>query len=138
MKRETFEVQGGTAMGIAGATARATYRDGPRVIELEILDAGGASGILAMISGLHSGERETDTTHERSYQIDRRKYTEKRWKDDSQAELSVVLANGVMLNASAQRVPLAALSGALAALGLEKLEAVQPSPMPAGPAPATR
>lgn len=128
MKRETFEVQGGTAMGIAGATARATYRDGARVIDLEVLDAGGASGILAMISGLQSGERETDTTHERSFQLDRRKYTEKRWKDESQAELNVVLANGVMVNASGRGVPLAALNASVAALGLERLEMVQPAP----------
>ena len=125
-------------MGIAGATARATYRDGARVIDLEVLDAGGASGIVAMISGLLSGQRETETTHERSYQLDRRKYTEKRWKDDSQAELSVVLANGVMVSANARGVPLAALTASVTALGLEKLEMVQPAPPVAGSAPGSR
>jgi hypothetical protein len=138
MRRETFEVQGGTAMGIAGATARATYRDGARSIDLEVLDAGGASGILAMISGLQSGERETESTHEKSYQRDRRKYTEKRWKDDSRAEMNVVLANGVMLNVNAQGVPLPALAASIAGLGLERLEVVQPPPPVAGPGPGPR
>ncbi len=128
MKRESFEVQGGAAMGIAGTTARATYREGDREVDLEVLDAGGAAGILAMISGLASGERETETTHEKSYQVDKRKFTEKRWKDDSEAELSIVLANGVVVTANARGVPMKTLMSSVKALGLEKLEAVQPAP----------
>jgi len=128
MKRESFEVQGGAAMGIAGTTAKATYRDGDREIDLEVLDAGGAAGILAMISGLAAGERETETTHEKSYQLDKRKFTEKRWKDDSEAELSIVLANGVVVTANARGVPMKTLMSSVRALGLEKLEAVQPAP----------
>jgi hypothetical protein len=127
MKRETFEVQGGTAMGVAGTTAKATYREGERRIDLEVLDAGGASGILAMISGLQSGERETETTHEKSYQTDKRKFTEKRWKNNQRAELSIVLANGVMITANARGVPFDTLSSSVQSLGLEKLEVVQPA-----------
>ena len=130
MKRESFEVQGGTAMGVAGATARATYREGDREVDLEVLDAGGAAGILAMISGLQTGERETETTQEKSYQLDKRKYTEKRWKDDSKAELNIVLANGVMVTANARGVPLSTLVSSIKALGLEKLEVVQPAQAP--------
>ena len=128
MKRESFEVQGGTAMGVAGTTARASYRDGDRKIDLEVLDAGGASGILAMISGLQSGERETETTHEKSYQADKRKYTEKRWKNNERAELNIVLANGVMVTANGRGVPFDTLSSSVQSLGLEKLEVVQPQP----------
>jgi hypothetical protein len=132
MKRESFEVQGGAAMGIAGTTARATYRDGDREVDLEVLDAGGAAGILAMISGLATGERETETTHEKSYQVDKRKFTEKRWKDDSEAELSIVLANGVVVTANARGVPMNTLTSSVKALGLDKLEVVQPAAAPAG------
>ena len=88
-----------------------------------MLDAGAASGILAMISGLQSGERETETTHEKSYQVDKRKYTEKRWKSGERAEFSVVLANGVMVSAKGRGVPFDELSSSVQALGLEKLEA---------------
>lgn len=132
MKRETFEVQGGTAMGVAGTTAKATYREGKSEIALEVLDAGGASGILAMITGLQSGERETETTHEKSYQANKRKYTEKRWKNNQRAELSIVLANGVMVTANARGVPFDTLSSSVQALGLEKLEVVQPAPASSG------
>jgi hypothetical protein len=131
MKRESFEVQGGAAMGVAGTTARASYRDGDREVDIEVLDAGGAAGILAMISGLAVGERETETTHEKSYQVDKRKFTEKRWKDDSEAELSVVLANGVVVTANARGVPMSKLTSSVKALGLEKLEVVQPGQAPA-------
>jgi hypothetical protein len=127
MARASFEVQGGAAMGIAGTTARATYREGDREVDLEVIDAGGAAGILAMISGLQVGERETETLHEKSYQVDKRRFTEKRWKDDSQAELSIVLANGVMVTASARGVPMRTLTSSVKALGLEKLEVVQPA-----------
>ncbi|MBA3479071.1 MAG: YIP1 family protein, partial [Lautropia sp.] len=130
LKRESFEVQGGTAMGVTGATARASYRDGDKAIDLEVLDAGGASGILAMISGLQSGERETESTHEKSYLLDKRKYTEKRWKDNQRAELMIVLTNGVMVTANARGMPLDALHSAINALGLDKLEAVQAAPAP--------
>ncbi len=128
MKRETFEVQSGTAMGVAGATARATYADGDRRIDVEVLDAGGASGILAMISGLHSGESETETTHEKSYQSNKRKITEKRWKNGARAELDIVLANGVLVSAKSKGVPFETLNSAVQSLGLEKLEVVPPAP----------
>src|SRR5690606_7782572 len=107
--RESFEVEGGTAAGITGSTARAIYRDGERGLELEVLDAGAAAGILAMISGLQSGERETESAYEKSYQAGKRKFTEKRWKDGKRAELSVVLANGVMVTAKARGMGLPAL-----------------------------
>ncbi len=126
MKRERFEVQEGTAMGIAGATASASYGDGTRGIDLEVLDAGGASGILAMISGLQTGERETESMHEKSYQRDKRKFTEKRWKDEERAELTIVLANGVMITAEARALSLDSLKSAVIGLGLDKLELAQP------------
>ena len=125
MKRETFEVQGGAAMGVAGTTARAGYRDGDRRLDLEVLDAGGAAGILAMISGMQTGERETETTLEKSYQVNKRKYTEKRWKNNQRSELTIVLTNGVMVTAKGKGVPFDELSSAVQALGLDKLEAQQ-------------
>lgn len=125
--RQSFEVQGGAALGIVGSTARAVYRDGDRKIDLEVLDAGGASAILAMLSGLHTGQRETETSSEKSYQSGKRKVTEKRWKDGSQSELSVVLDNGVMVSAKGERVAFEALESAVRGLGLDKLEAIQPA-----------
>ena len=130
MKRETFEVQGGSAMGVLGSTARATYRDNERSVELEVLDAGGAAGILAMISGLQTGERETETSYEKSYQAGKRKFMEKRWKDGKRAELTVVLSNGVMVSAKARGMGLPALDAAVKGLGLEQLEAAQPAATP--------
>lgn len=130
MGRETFEVQDGSAMGVMGSTARATYRDASRSVELEVLDAGGAAGILAMISGLQTGERETETSIEKSYQAGKRKFMEKRWKDGKRAELTVVLANGVMVSAKARGMGLPALDAAVKGLGLEQLETVQPPVTP--------
>jgi hypothetical protein len=132
MKRDSFEVQGGNALGITGTTGRASYRDGDRHLDLEVLDAGGISGLLAMISGLQTGERETDGTREKSYQVGKRKYTEKHWKNDERAELTIVLANGVVVTANAQGVPFDAVQAAVKGLGLEQLEAVQPAPVQAG------
>ena len=127
LARESFDVQGGAAMGIAGSTAKATYRDGERRIELEVLDAGGVAGILSMISALQVGERETDTTIEKSYQADKRRITEKRWKNGERSELTVVLANGVMVTARARGVGFPTLDSAVRSLGLEKLESAQPA-----------
>ncbi|MGE0798097.1 MAG: Yip1 family protein [Lautropia sp.] len=127
LPRETFDVQGGSAVGIAGSTARATYRDGDRRVELEVLDAGGASGVLAMISNLAIGERETETTVEKSYQADKRRVTEKRWKNGERAEYNIVLANGVVVSAKGTGVGFDVLAPAIRGLGLEKLEAAGPA-----------
>jgi hypothetical protein len=126
LKRERFEVQDGAAMGIAGATASASFGEGARKVDLDVLDAGGASGLLAMISGLQAGERETESMHEKSYQRDKRKFTEKRWKDEERAELTIVLANGVMVTAKARGVSLDSLKTAVTGLSLEALEVTQP------------
>lgn len=130
MKRESFEVQGGTTLGVTGSTARATYRDANRSVDLEVLDAGGAAGIVAMISGLQVGERETETSHEKSYHVGKRKVMEKRWKDGKRAEMTVVLANGVMVTAKAQGMGLPDLDAAVKGIGLEQLEAAQPPATP--------
>lgn len=122
MKRERFEVNDANAVGISGSTASAVYREGTRRIAIEVLDAGGAAGILSVLAGLHTGERETDALVERSYQIDRRRVTETRYKNGERAEVTQVLGNGVMVKAEAQGLGLDALTAALQVLDVGRLD----------------
>ncbi len=122
LARKRFEVSDGNVVGIGGSSARATYGADARRIEIEILDAGSASGLLSAFAGLHSGEKETDGTVERSRQVGSRRVVEKRFKDGSRAEVTTILANGVMVQAEARGMGLDELNMALERMDLGRLE----------------
>lgn len=123
LARKRFEVSDGSVVGIGGSTASATYGSSDRRIEIEVLDAGGASGLLSAFAGLHTGEKETDTTVERAREVGRRRVIEKRFKDGSRAESTTILANGVMVKADARGFDLDALTAVLEGMDLGRLEA---------------
>ena len=122
LERKTFEVNDGNVAGLGGSTAKASYGEGARRIEIEVLDAGGAAGLLNAFAGLHAGEKETESMIERSYQVDKRKVIEKRFKKQPRAELTTILANGVMVKAESRGIDFEALDAAVKALDLGKLE----------------
>jgi hypothetical protein len=122
LERTDFEVNDGQALGIGGSMARARYGSGAHTVELEIVDAGGAAGVLALVAGLVQGERETATETERSYPVGKRKIFEKQRKDGSYSERTTILANGVMVRAEARGLGGDALQAALEKLDLARLE----------------
>ena len=122
LERKRFEVNDGNVVGIGGSSANATYGESARSINIEVLDAGSASGFLGAFASLHAGEKETESTVERSRQADKRRIIEKEYKDGSRAELTTFLANGVMVKAEARGMRLSELAEAVVALDLAKLE----------------
>lgn len=132
LARKRFEVNDGNVVGLGGSSASARYESEEketraggqsRRIDIEVLDAGSASGLLGAFAGLHTGEKETDTMIERSRQVDKRRIVEKEFKDGTRAELTTILANGVMVKAEARGLSLADLAGAVARIDLDRLEA---------------
>ncbi len=125
LARESIETSGGQVAGIAGSTAKAAYAQGEKRLSLSVTDMGGIGAIAAAgIVGIES-ERETNDLIERTYKQGKRTIKEEARKDGSRSELTVMLANGVVVQAEADGMDLAALKGVVEGLGLDALEAKQ-------------
>lgn len=126
LKRESIESSGGQAVGLAGATAKAVYRQGPKSLELSITDLGGLAGAAAL-AGLANvtADRETPDTIEKTYKQGGRTVKEDARKDGSQGELTVLLTNGVMVEARGRQLAMPQLKAAVDGLDLAGLEKMQ-------------
>ncbi len=126
LKRETIESQGGQAMGMAGSSAKATYVQGDKRVALSVTDLGGIAGVAALAGWANvTSDRETPDKTEKTYKQGQRTVKEEARKDGSSGEMTVLLANGVMVEADGQRVDLATLKTAIDSLGLDRIEAMK-------------
>jgi hypothetical protein len=126
LKRESFEAQGGQAMGIAGSSARAVYAAGDKRVQLSVTDLGGLGGMAALAGWASvTSDRETNDEVEKVYKQGNRTVREEFRKDGSHAELTTILPNGVLVEAKGERVDLAALKRAVDTMNLARVEALQ-------------
>jgi hypothetical protein len=126
MKRTSIEAQGGEAMGIAGSGAKASYAAGDKRVQLSITDTGGLAGLATMAGWANmTMDKETDGKVEKVYKDGRRTVHEEYRKDGSRGEMTVILANGVVVVAEGSRVDMAALKGAVQGVDLARLEATK-------------
>jgi hypothetical protein len=126
LRRESFEAQGGQAMGIASSSAKGSYAAGSQRVRLSISDVGGLAGLAAMAGWANmTVDRETDTQVEKVYKQGTRTVREEYRKDGSRGELTVILANGVIVEAEGTGVDLAGLKKVVEGLDLGKLEGMQ-------------
>jgi hypothetical protein len=126
MERKSFEAQGGEAMGIAGSSASATYASGDKRIELSVNDMGGLGAMGAMAAWANvTVDRETDGQVEKVYKQGGRTVREEYRKDGSSSEYTVILGNGVIVEAKGQGVDPAAVKRAAEDLNLAKIEAMK-------------
>ena len=80
----------GQAMGIAGSSAKATYANGERQLELSITDTGGLAGLAAMAGWANmTMDKETDGKVEKVYKDGARTVHEEYRKDGSHGEVTV-------------------------------------------------
>jgi hypothetical protein len=116
-----------TGLGPITATrAEATYGDGERSIELEIVDSGGASGLMGLASWVGvEGEREDDTRVERTRRVAGRLVHEERSKVGGSHTYAILLGERFMVSADARGIDFAELEAAVSRLDLEKLEAMK-------------
>jgi len=126
MKRNSVEASGGQAMGIAGSTAKASYANENRRLNLAITDTGGLAGLAAMAGWANmTMDKETDGKVEKVYKDGARTMHEEYRKDGSRAEVTVILANGVIVEADGDHVDLDSLKKVLASVDLGKIEALK-------------
>ncbi len=128
MKRKSIEAQSGQAMGIGGSSATASYGAGERSVHLSITDTGGLAGLAAMAGWANmTMDKETDGKIEKVYKDGARTVHEEYRKDGSHGEVTVILANGVIVQAEGSRLGVDQLKGIVAGVDLGKLEAMKRS-----------
>ena len=123
MERTAIEARSDSAMGMSFSSVTAEYtRDNGRV-EVKVQDLGAVPALgMAMGAWAQSTvNRETQDEVERIYQKDGVSFKEEYRKDGSSAEMSVMLANGVMVELTGDNVDMDGLRGALAALDVKGL-----------------
>ena len=125
LKRSAIEAQGGEAMGFAGSGAKATYVAGERRAELAIADTAGLAGVASMAWANMTLDKETDGKVEKIYKDGARTVHEEYRKDGSRGELSVILANGIIVSAEGTKVDMATLKGMVQSVDLARLEATK-------------
>ena len=126
MKRTSFEASGNQAMGIAVSSAKASYGNGDRSLNLSITDTGGLAGMAALAGWANmTMDKETDGKVEKVYKDGARTMHEEYQKDGSRGEVTVILANGVIVEAEGNRMDVDALKKVIASVDLGKIEAMK-------------
>ena len=131
MKRESIEAQSGQAMGIGGSSAKAAYASGEHRVELSITDLGGMGGLAAMAGWANmTVDRETASQIEKVYKDGNRTMREEYRKDGSHGEFTTILANGVVVEATGDKVDMPTLKKVVASVDFAKIEALKRAAKP--------
>ncbi len=126
LRRDSIEAEGNQAMGMAASSAKASYAADSQRVKLSITDIGGMAGMAALAGWASSTlDRETPDRVEKVYKQGQRTVRERYRKDGSQGEYTVILANGVVVEADGRRVEMPTLKNIVEGLDLAKLEAMK-------------
>jgi len=126
MKRNSIEAGSGQAMGLGGSTAKASYAAGDRSINLSITDAGGLASMAAIAGWANiTMDKETEARIEKVHKEGARTIHEDYRKDGSHGEMTVILANGVIVQADGNRVDVDMLKKTVATIDLGKIETMK-------------
>jgi len=121
-KRTSVEAQSGGAMGISSSAARARYGNGEKTIGLDITDMGSLAGMASLAGWANMTlDKEADGRVERVFKQGDRTVREEYRKDGSHAEMTVLLPNGVIVEAKGEQVGIEQLRGAIGGVDLNKL-----------------
>jgi hypothetical protein len=127
LKRESFETNGATAMGMATSTAKATYTgaDNQRA-EITITDAGGLGGLASLATWANvTVDKETPDGIEKTYKDGNRTIHEQYRKDGSHSEFTVILKNGVIFESQGEHIDGATLKSMASSINLDAIEAMK-------------
>jgi hypothetical protein len=102
MKRQSFEAESNSAMGLNVASAKARYAADGKELRLSITDTGGLAAAVAAWANLTS-EREDDRSVEKTYKQGSRTVHEEYRKDGSRGQYTVLLANSMWWRHKASR-----------------------------------
>jgi hypothetical protein len=127
LKRESFETNGGSAVGISSSSAKATYTGGDNQrAELSITDLGGLGGLASVATWANvTVDKETQDGIEKTYKDGARTVHEEYRKDGSHSEYTVILKNGVIFESHGDHIDGATLKSMASAVNLDAIEAMK-------------
>ena len=118
------DIEGSTggALGIKASTVEATYKDGDKRIELQMVDAGGMGAIAMAAASWATVEidKESSKGFERTTEIDGHKAYEKCY--DGRCEIAVIIAKRIIVTLNSIGLTIKELRDALEDIGLDDLE----------------
>jgi hypothetical protein len=126
LKRESFETNGGSAMGISSSVAKAGYVAGDQRAQLTITDLGGLGGLASVATWANvSVDKETPDAIEKTYKDSGRTIHEEYRKDGSHGDYTVILKNGVIVETSGDRIDGPTLKSMASGVNLDAIEAMK-------------
>jgi len=126
LKRESFETNGGSAMGISSSVAKAGYAAGEQRAQLTITDMGGLGGLASVATWANvTVDKETPEGIEKTYKDGGRTVHEESRKDGSHSEYTVILKNGVIVEATGDRIDGATLKSMASGVNYDAIEAMK-------------
>ena len=126
MPRTSIEARTDNAMGLSFSSVEAQYSKDSASLELKVQDIGAVKALAMGMAAWASStvNRETQTEVERVYKKDGIAYKEQYQKDGSHADFSMMLPNGLMVDASANGMAMNALKASLAGIDMRALGAL--------------
>ncbi len=127
MERTEFEARSDAAMGMNMSSVTAKYQGGDSSMDVKVQDIGSVPA-LAMAMGAWAQStvnRETASEVERIFQRDGVSFKEKHRKDGSRSEMTMMLANGIMLEFKGRNMDMDALRTAAARMDVKQLAAMK-------------
>ena len=126
LKRESFETNGGQAMGISSSVAKAGYAAGNQHAELTITDLGGLGGLASVATWANvTVDKETPDGIEKTYKDGGRTIHEEYRKDGSHSEYTVILKNGVIVETTGNGIDGATLKSMASGVNYDAIEAMK-------------
>jgi hypothetical protein len=124
LPRGDWESSGGTTAGVSLTSAKSRYGESERGLEIEIADPGTLAGMAAMVGQLAVGERETADRIEKSYRQGRHMVRETTDRRSGRTEYTLLLDNGLIVEAHGRGIDMSALKRAVEGLDLLRLESL--------------
>ena len=122
LKRDSVEAESSKM----GSSAKASYAGDDKRLDLSVTDVGGTAGLAALgWAAAITLDRDTDGKVERVYKQGARTVHEEYHKDGSQGEYTLILANGLIVEAKGERVDQSALKSTVEGLDLTRLESLK-------------
>ena len=125
LPRTGFEVQDGAALGLPTSQASAQYGNDSKQVRVEILDVGGLGQMAVLAMGMAQGEKETQTSAEKTWQDGGRTLHQRYAKDGSHAEFKTILKNGLVVSIEGDNITVGDLRKFIAQVDLNGLEGLQ-------------
>lgn len=123
-RRTSIESQSMGAAGVGGSQAEARYEAGDNNFRLSVTDMAAMGGLAAMGAALNvQSSKQTEDGYEKTNTIDGRLVNEK-WHNDGNGEFGMLVKNRFMVQAEGKVASIDELKGAVAAIGIGKLESM--------------